>query len=133
MDNVALLKEGYAHFAAGDIPAAMAVWDPKIEWHESAGMPMVPAGSNGIFIGHQAVLENVLTKLPQYFDGFGIEIDEIFGAGDRAVMSGHYVGTLRATGKPFRAAVAHVWTFRNGMAVKMVQIADTAEIMSPKN
>ena len=132
MDNVALLQEGYANFAKGNIEAVLAVWDPQIEWHECKGMPVVPAGARTPLVGHQAVLENIMTKLPEHFDGFGIEISEMFGSGDRVVMIGYYVGTLKATGNPFKAAVTHIWTLSNGKAKKLIQVADTAEIISPK-
>ena len=132
MNNVALMKEGYAAFAKGNIDAVLAIWDPQIEWHECKGMPVVPAGGSGTFVGHQAVLAGVIAKIPEHIDGFGIEIDELFGSGDRVVMSGRYVGTLRATGKPFKVAVVHLWTFRDGRATKMIQVADTAEIIRPK-
>lgn len=132
MDNVGRLKDGYASFAQGNIDAVLAIWDPQIEWHECKGMPLVDAGGNGQFVGHKAVVEGVLGRIPQHFDGFRIEIDEIFGSGDRAVMVGRYVGTLKATGRRFSAVVAHIWTFRNGRATKFIQVADTAEILNPK-
>ena len=132
MDNVAILKEGYANFATGNMEAVLAIWDPQIEWHECKGMPIVPAGGGGKLVGHQAVLENIMAKIPQLIDGFGIEIGEIFGSGDRVVMTGHYAGTLKATGKPFKAAAAHIWTFRDGKATKLIQVADTAEIINSK-
>ena len=128
--NVALIAEGYANFATGNIDRVLAIWDPAIEWHECKGMPIVTTAAK--LVGHKAVLENVMARIPQRFDGFGIEISEIFGSGDRVVMLGHYVGTFKATGKPFKAATAHIWTFKNGVAVKMIQVADTAEIINPK-
>lgn len=129
-DNVALIKKGYADFSSGNIEGVLAVWDPAIEWHECKGMPTVTTGAT--LTGHKAVLDGVIATIPGKIDNFSIEIDEVFGSGDRVVMLGHYTGTFKATGKPFKAAVAHVWTFRNGRAVKMIQVADTAEIIHPK-
>jgi hypothetical protein len=73
-----------------------------------------------------------MARIPREFDGFAIEINELFGSGDRVVMTGNYTGTYRATGKPFKAAATHIWTFKNGLAVKLIQVADTAEIIHPK-
>jgi hypothetical protein len=130
IDNVALITGSYANFAKGNIDGVLAVWDPAIEWHECKGMPIVTTAAK--LIGHEAVLESIIARTPQEFDGFGIEISEMFGSGDRVVMLGHYVGTFKATRKPFKAAVAHIWTLKNGLAVKMIQVADTAEIINPK-
>ena len=129
-DNVALITGGYANFAKGNMEGVLAVWDPAIEWHECKGMPFVTSAAK--LVGHQAVVEGIMARIPQQIDGFGIEISEIFGSGDRVVMLGHYAGTFKATGKPFKAAVAHIWTFKNGLAVKLIQVADTAEIIHPK-
>jgi ketosteroid isomerase-like protein len=129
-DNIALIKEGYANFAKGNMDGVLAVWDPAIEWHECKGMPIVNSAAK--LVGHQAVMEGIMATIPQHFDGFGIEIGEMFGSDDRVVMIGSYVGTFKATGKPFKAAVAHIWTLKNGRAVKMIQVADTAEIINPK-
>lgn len=130
IDNVAVIKEGYASFAKGNMTGVLAAWDPAIEWHECKGMPFMTTSAK--LVGHQAVLEGIMARIPQQIDGFGIEISEIFGSGDRVVMLGNYTGTLKATGKPFKAIVAHIWTFRNGRAVKLIQVADTAEIINPK-
>ena len=93
-------------------------------------MPFVTTAAR--LIGHKAVLEGIIARIPEQFDGFSIEITETFGSGDRVVMCGHYVGKFKATGKPFKAAVVHIWSFKNGLAVKMIQVADTAEIINPK-
>lgn len=131
MDNVELMKEGYANFAKGDIEAVLAIWDPEIEWKECKGMPIVTG--DGKFVGGQSVVANVFAKIPEQIDGFQVEIHEVFGTGDRVVMIGEYVGTYKPTGKPFRSAVAHVWTFKDGKATKFLQFADTAEIIHPKD
>jgi ketosteroid isomerase-like protein len=130
MDNVALMTGGYANFAKGNMDGVLAIWDPAIEWHECKGMPIVTTAAK--LVGHKAVLEGIMARIPQQFDGFGIEIAEVFGSGDRVVMFGPYTGKFKATGKSFKAAVAHIWTFKNGLAVKLIRVADTAEIINPK-
>ena len=128
MTNVELIKKGYSDFTAGNMEAVLAVWDPAIEWHECKGMPFVKG--DGIFIGHDAVVKNVIMNLPVYFDGFNIEITQIFGADDKVVMQGYYRGTNKATGKAFKANAIHVWTVKDGKAAHFFQAVDTVTIIS---
>jgi ketosteroid isomerase-like protein len=130
MDNVALLKEAYANFAQGNIEGVLAMFDPAIEWNECKGMPFITG--DGRFVGGPAVVTNIFAKIPEHFDGFSVEAQELFGSGDRVVMVGAYTGTNKATGKQFRAAAVHIWNFRNGKAVQFIQVVDTAEIIDPK-
>jgi len=128
MTNVELVKQGYSDFSAGNMEAVLAKWDPAIEWHECKGMPFVKG--DGIFKGHEAVVTNVIMNLPVYFDGFNIEVEQIFGADDKVVMVGYYLGTNKATGKPFKANATHVWTVKNGMTTHFFQAVDTVTIVS---
>jgi hypothetical protein len=128
MTNVELVKQGYADFATGNIEAVLATWDPEIEWHECKGMPLVEG--DGIYIGGEAILTQVLGKIPEYIDGFNIEVNEIFGADDKVVMEGYYCGTNKATGNTFKANATHVWTIKNGKSIRFFQAVDTATILS---
>jgi ketosteroid isomerase-like protein len=128
MTNVELVKQGYLDFASGNIEAVLATWDPGMEWHECKGMPFVEG--DGIYIGPESILTNVLMKLPVFFDGFSIEVNELFGAGDKVVMVGYYTGTNKATGKPFKANAIHVWTVKDGKGIRYIHAVDTATILS---
>ena len=127
MTNVELVKQGYSNFASGNIEAVLATWDPQIEWHECKGMPFVDG--DGIYIGGEAIVANVFMKLPEFFDGFNIEVNEIFGADDKVVMEGFYCGTNRATGNSFKANATHVWTVKDGKGIRFFQAVDTATIL----
>ena len=128
MTNVDLVKEAYSHFATGNVPAVLAMFDPAIEWHECKGMPFVKG--DGVFTGPEAIVTNVFMNLPVYFDGFNIAANEIFGTDDKVVMTGYYQGTNRATGHPFKANATHVWTIKNGKLAHFFQAVDTAIINS---
>ena len=128
MTNVDLVKHGYSNFATGNVEAVLAMFDPSIEWHECKGMPFVKG--DGIFKGHEAVVTNVIMNLPVYFDGFNIEVTQIFGADDKVVMVGYYSGTNKATGNPFKANATHVWTVKNGKMTHFFQAVDTVTIVS---
>lgn len=129
MKNLEILKQGYKDFAAGNVEAVIAIWQPDIVWAECTGFPFVKG--DGIFVGAQAIVEGVFAHIPEYYDGFNIEISEFVDAGDKIVMVGYYKGTWKATGKKFKANAMHAWTFKNGKASHFFQAADTAEIMKP--
>ena len=126
MSNVELLKEVYANFATGNVPAVLATFDPAIKWHECEGMPFVK--DDGIYTGADAVVSNVFMNLQPYFDWFNISVNEIFGADDKVVMTGYYQGTNKATGNPFKANATHVWTVKDGKLTNFFQAVDTAVI-----
>ena len=126
MTNVETVKQAYAHFATGNIPAALEFFDAALEWNECVGMPFVK--DDGVYIGPEAIVSKVFMNLPVYFDGFNIAVSEIFGADDKLVMVGHYQGTNKATGHAFKANATHVWTVRDGKMVRFFQAVDTASI-----
>lgn len=128
MTNVELVKQAYAHFATGNVPAVLAIFDPAIEWHECKGMSYVEG--DGIFIGPDAVVAKVFMNLPVTFDGFNISVTEIFGTDDKVVMVGYYQGTNKATGNSFKANATHVWTVKDGKMAHFFQAVDTATINS---
>jgi len=128
MTNVDVVKQAYSNFETGNVPAVLAVFDPRIEWRECKGMPFVK--DDGIYIGPEAVVTNVFMNLPIYFDGFNIAVNEIFGADDKVVMVGYYQGTNKATGNPFKANATHVWTLKDGKMTHFYQAVDTAAINS---
>jgi len=126
MTNLEVVKQGYANFEAGNVEAVLAIWDPEIVWDECVGMPFVK--DDGIYKGHEAVMSNVIMQLPVHFDGFNIEVTELFGADDKVVMVGYYHGTNKATGNTFKANATHVWTAKNGKMTHFFQAVDTATI-----
>ncbi len=128
MTNVDLVKTAYSHFATGNVPAVLAMFDPAIEWHECKGMPFVK--DDGNYLGAEAIVTNVFMQLPVSFDGFNIAVNEIFGVDDKVVMAGYYQGINKATGNSFKANATHVWTVKDGKLTSFFQAVDTATINS---
>jgi ketosteroid isomerase-like protein len=121
-DNVAMVRGAYEAFARGDVAAVLAVLDENIEWHEAEHITYWPGGP---FVGPQAVLDGVLARIPQDFDGFTVDVGRVVGCGDTVLVEARYRATTRATGKPLDAQVAHVWDFRDGKVVHWQQYSDT--------
>ena len=121
-DNVAIVRGAYEAFARGDVAAVLAVLDENIEWHEAEHITYWPGGP---FVGPQAVLDGLLARIPQDFDGFAIDVGRVVGCGDTVLVEARYHATARATGKPLDAQVAHVWDLRDGKVVHWQQYSDT--------
>ena len=129
MKNLDLAQKGYKKFSKGDIDGVLAMFDPNIEWHECSGFPYIEG--DGVFHGPKAVGKEVLGKIPEYYDHFNIQIDELIEANDRVIMTGHYTGTWKATGKKFKANAVHIWTIKNEKMTHFFQAVDTATIINP--
>ena len=129
MNNVDLVKKGYQNFAEGNIEAVLGLFHPEVVWDECTGFPYV--SGDGIYIGPNAIVQGVFAQIPENYEGFQVEIRELFGSGDKVVMVGYYTGTWKETGKAFKANATHVWTIKDGKATHFFQAVDTAEIMNP--
>jgi ketosteroid isomerase-like protein len=127
--NVQLVQEWYAALARGDVPAVLAPLDANVQWTEAEGFPCA-----GVYEGPEAVAQGVLGPLTTEWDGFGAVPGEFIDGGDTVVATGRYAGTYKATGKSFACDFAHVWTLRDGKAVRFKQYVDSAlvqEAMRP--
>ena len=125
VDNAAIVRGVYEAFAKGDVSKLLEVLDEKIEWHEAEHVTYWPGGA---FIGPQAVLEGVIARIPNDFDGFSIDVERIVGSGNTVLVEARYRATVRATGLPLDAQVAHVWDFRDGKVVHWQQYTDTWQV-----
>ena len=127
MNNVELIKQGDQDFAEGNVEAVLARFHPEIEWNECKGFQFI--SGDGLFIGPNAIVQNVFAQIPENYEGFNIDIQELFGSEDKVVMVGHYKGVWKATGKEFKANATHVWTVKDEKATHFFQAVDTAEIV----
>ena len=72
-DPVAVVRATYEAFGRGDIPAALAMMAPDVEWVESEaqGIPI-----RGTYIGPQQVAENVFSNVPRDWQEFSLDPEE---------------------------------------------------------
>jgi ketosteroid isomerase-like protein len=129
MTNLELAKQAYQYFADGNIEGVLSLFDPKIEWHECKGFPFIEG--DGRFNGPQAVAENIFAMIPEYYDWFKIDIEELIHSDDRVIMAGYYRGVWKQTGHEFKANATHVLTIKNGKLSRFFQAVDTATILNP--
>jgi uncharacterized protein len=120
--DVGLVRKAYEAFARRDLPALLDLFHPEIEWTE-------PAGSGrfaGTRVGHLTTLGEVLMRLPEDAREFQPEPEEFLDAGENVVVLGHHRGVKASTGDAFEVPFAHVWTMRDGLAVRFRSYVDTA-------
>jgi uncharacterized protein len=127
MANAAdLVKDLYAAFGRGDVPAVLGAFDPGIEWNEAEGF--IYADRNP-YIGPQAVAEGVFGRIIGDVENFAAVPSNFVDGGDTVVAEGRYTGTWRATGTPVNAQFVHVWRVRDGKFVGFQQYTDTGQWM----
>jgi ketosteroid isomerase-like protein len=126
MSHQQLIQGMYAAFGKGDIPAVLEGFDPKIEWREAEGSPYQMSGE--AWIGRDAILQNLFTKLAEDWDGFTVTPTSFHDAGDSVVAEGRYTGTHKNTGKSIDMQFCHVWKLSGGKVKSFQQYCDTAQM-----
>ncbi len=124
-ENVAVVRGIYDAFAAGDVPAVLGAMRPDMVWNEAENFPLADRNP---YVGHDAIVQGVFVRLGEQWDSFAVEVDELLDAGEAVVALGHYRGTHRATGKPIRAQLVHVWRLEGGQATRFQQYTDTLQV-----
>ncbi|GAC1658771.1 MAG: nuclear transport factor 2 family protein [Acidobacteriaceae bacterium] len=120
MTPKATIQSLYAAFATGDVPTVLSAFAPDIRWTEAAGFPYA-----GTYIGPQAILDGVFMRLATEWDAFAAVPQQLVAEGDTVIAIGEYSGTYKATNKPMRVPMVHVWTVTDGKITRFVQHTDT--------
>jgi ketosteroid isomerase-like protein len=123
--NTDIVRGAYEAIGRGDVPSVLATLDPQVEWIEADGFP-----TRGTYVGPDAVVNGVFGPLMTEWDGFSVVPDEFIDGGDTVVSLGRYSGTYKGTGKAMSAAFAHVWTLRDGKAIRFRQYVDSALVQA---
>ena len=122
--NLEIVKEAYANFLQGDIPAMLESLSDNIEWE----LPQsAHTNFSGTFKGKEGVL-NFFHHVDNDNEFKEFAVDTYIADGDNVVALGHLAATAKNTGKTSSNKWAHVWTLRDGKVVKHYEYADTAEI-----
>jgi uncharacterized protein len=120
--SVEATRRSYEAFERGDLDAVLADMHPEIEWHQAQGLP-----HGGFYRGREAVRRAIFDPLEEeWWDEFSVLPDEFLDAGTEVVVLGRYRGRAKGTGKRLDVPFVHVWTWRDGTAVRFRQFLDTA-------
>jgi ketosteroid isomerase-like protein len=120
---IIVLRDAYAAFNRGDIAAAVAQLDPKIEWTEPAEFP-----GGGSYHG-QAGVTTYLTQSRAAWAEVISEPERFIPAGDRIVVFVHARVRPKNSNEWQDVRLADVYTFRNGKPVSMRAFADRQEAL----
>jgi ketosteroid isomerase-like protein len=121
-ENVAVVRSAYNAFSSGNVQTIFDLLHPEIEIYQSEGVPC-----GGKYKGHQEI-GNFFEKLTETIES-RVEPDQfIDDEAGHVVAVGHTRGRVRATGREFDVPAVHVWTIREGKAVKVEAYIDTAEM-----
>ena len=117
------VKQLYAHFVQGNIPALLAALPAVKEWR-GMGAPLVAYGRD--YRGDE---------LLAFFQALGgsLNITEFnphtyVEQGDNVVAIGTMAGTSIATGKPWSIRWAHQWKFEDGQVVGFYDHLDSLRL-----
>ena len=122
-ENVEIARRGYEAFARRDLDAVFELFDPEIEAHDPPEMP-----DAAIHRGHDAVRRD-WEQTYELFEDFTIEVEETLDGGDDVVVFLRYRGRGSESGAEVEALMAHVWTVRNGKAIRLRQFLDREQAL----
>jgi ketosteroid isomerase-like protein len=122
-DNTQVVKDIYAAFGRGDVPAILGALSDDAQMHH-AGLPGTTAWNARTYTGREQWGEFfgdlAAAQEPEVF-----EPEEYVAPGDRVVALGHFRFRMKATGKRYESSWAMAWTLRDGWVVDCRVYEDT--------
>jgi ketosteroid isomerase-like protein len=118
-----LVERLYRALAAGDADGVETLLVADFDGRFAPGMP---AGIGGRKVGAAAARRDAWWEIGRVFQ-VRVEPEEWIECADgRLLVVGRYVGRARATGVPFEAPFAHLWSACGGKLASVHQFTDTA-------
>ena len=108
---LALARHGYEYFNRTGGPD-FDLLDPDIEWTEGADVP-----EPQVYHGHDGVRRQQ-ELFRQAWESFHMEPEEVIQTGEDLVVIVRIRARGKGSGADVEARLAHVWTIRNGKAVR---------------
>lgn len=125
-NNKAIVGQIYKAFAERDYEKVLTFFARDFEWLAADNSPLADQSP---YHGIDAVRTGVFDRIAAGFEKLEVVPDELFTAdGDRVVALGYYHGKFRGKADEFKTQVAHIWTVREGEAVKFQQYLDTLKV-----
>jgi ketosteroid isomerase-like protein len=121
--NVEILRRGIEAFSRSDWEESVGIMDPDIEWHDAPDLP----GAR-VHHGREGVLAQ-WKEMSEALEGFTVEIEGLFDAGDQVVVFLKSMGRGRVSGVPVSRELAQIATVRNGRVTKIVGYPDRGDAL----
>jgi len=127
VNTIADIETLYALLGERDYEAVMSYLTDDIVWIVADNSPFADRSP---YHGIAEVRSGIFDRLAAGFDKLVFDADEIFecGGGERVVALGYYYFRFHGQVVERKAQVAHVWTIRDGRAVKFQQYLDTLQV-----
>lgn len=122
--NVETLRRGYEALNARDLSQVLALIDDQIEWDPGELSPDAPRAGRG-----RDEFEAFVRSWIDTFDEFRVEPVEVVEDGPFLIATVRQSGRGRASGVEIEIEIAHVWTTRDGRAVRLRSYRSTAEAL----
>jgi uncharacterized protein len=120
--NVRLIRELYDAFSRGDVAAVLNSLDPQAEL-SFEGPGAIPWAGN--WHGREGWVKFFRT-LGENADEITLQMEPFAAQGDNVVTAGRYRARVKRTGRRIDSPLVHLWTVRDGMVVKCLELTDTA-------
>lgn len=102
--------------------ALLPLVDPQIEVRQTTLLPW-----GGTYQGYQGIM-SFANRLLEHVDS-QVEPEEFVEAGEKVVALGYTRGYVKANGKEFNVRIVHVWTLKDGKAVRFEAYIDTPAML----
>ena len=123
LENVEITRRFVGAFNRRGVDALVDFCDPEVEYREDPKFPQAE-----VYRGRDAVMR----QTRQFFESFSeyrIEIEDLFGADDKAVVVCHEIGRGKASGVPVDRRVGWIFTIRAGKLLRMEIYLDPADAL----
>jgi ketosteroid isomerase-like protein len=128
MGDADVVRSFYERVEGGDLPGGLALLADDCAWTE-----METFGHAGVYVGPDAVRDDIFVRIGTEWAPFGLAVDEVLDAGSAVIGVGTYSGTCKETGKSFTARVVHLFRVRDGKIASFEQFTDTAAIAAARD
>jgi uncharacterized protein len=122
VSNVDLVRRSYEAFARNDMDGVLGDMHQDIAWEQAQGLP-----HGGVYHGLDEVRRNIFDPLDRdWWQEFAADPVDFLDTGETVTVIGRYRGIAKGSGKRLDVPFVHVWTLRDGKAVRFRQFLDTA-------
>jgi len=126
--NTNVVKEAYAAFQRGDIPAILAALDENVQWQAVIGTEGVLPHA-GLRRGRSAVGE-FFKQVSESLDFDAFEPREFIAQGDQVAVIGRYKGKAKTTGKSWDTEWVMIFTLRDGKVITFREYTDSRQLVA---
>jgi uncharacterized protein len=122
-ENVEIVRRGYEAFDRGDIQTVLSLMDSEIETRVDRAFPEWEPfyGRDGFMSFLQAWLEP--------WETYRVQVDKLIDAGERVLVAATEFGRSKDTGFDVEQRSYHVWTLKDGRAVRLDSFFEWSEAL----